>query len=123
MRKTRSTMAYKRGAVVLLPFPFTDQSGVKRRPALVLSASRYNRQRGDLIVAPITSNLATRQAEDIALAAGDTAGLLKPSVVKGVLGTVEATLVIRTIGDLAADDLAAVERSFVNILGLPPTTV
>lgn len=116
-------MAYKRGAVVLLPFPFTDQSGVKRRPALVLSASRYNRQRGDLIVAPITSNLATRQAEDIALAAGDTAGLLKPSVVKGVLGTVEATLVIRTIGDLAADDLAAVERSFVNILGLPPTTV
>jgi mRNA interferase MazF len=31
------TVAYSFGDVVLVPFPFTDQSGTKKRPAVIVS--------------------------------------------------------------------------------------
>jgi mRNA interferase MazF len=47
------------------------------------------------------------------------AGLLRPSVVKGILGTVEQTLVVRRLGGLSAADLRQVEQTFAAALGLP----
>jgi mRNA interferase MazF len=47
--RTPSTTSYKRGEVVLLPFPFTDLSTIKRRPAVVLSTDTYNSRRVDII--------------------------------------------------------------------------
>lgn len=41
------------GSIVLARFPFTDLSGDKRRPALVVS--RDNHRRADLVVCFITS--------------------------------------------------------------------
>ncbi|HOW77134.1 MAG TPA: hypothetical protein PK959_14640 [Candidatus Competibacteraceae bacterium] len=35
------------GAVVLVPFPFTDQSGVKKRPAVIVSSNLYHAGRRD----------------------------------------------------------------------------
>lgn len=125
--RTPSTTSYKRGDIVLLPFPFTDQSGTKRRPAVVLSTDAYNLRRADLIVAPITTNVAGRQPDDTLLADWAAAGLLKPSAVKGILGTVEQSLVIRKLGALFTSDLQQVEQSLANTVGLqpipPPATV
>ena len=118
-------MSYKRGDIVLLPFPYTDQSGSKRRPALILSTDAYDGRRMDIIVAPITGNLATRQPDDTPLSDWSAAGLLKPSVVKGILGTVQQTLVVRVLGTLTAADLLKVEHTFANALALavmPPAT-
>jgi hypothetical protein len=42
---------------------------------------------------------------------------LKPSAIKPVLATIEQTLVIRRLGVLAGDDLAALRRSLEQILG------
>ena len=109
---------YKRGTVVLLPFPYTDQSGLKRRPALILSTDTYNAHRGDIIVAPITGNTSTGQPDDTSLTDWAEARLLKPSVVKGILGTVEQTLVVRILGTLSAADLQKVEQAFARALGL-----
>lgn len=39
------------GDVVLVPFPFTDQSTTKNRPAVVVSSSAYNANRPDIVVA------------------------------------------------------------------------
>ena len=44
------------GDVILVPFPFTDQSATKKRPAVVVSSAAYHRARIDLIVMPITSS-------------------------------------------------------------------
>jgi mRNA interferase MazF len=42
--------------VVVVPFPFTDRTTSKRRPALVLSDSAaFNRQVGQSVLAMITS--------------------------------------------------------------------
>lgn len=43
------------GEVVLVPFPFSNQSGAKKRPALIVSSSDYNRQRPDVIIMAVTS--------------------------------------------------------------------
>lgn len=110
-------MSYKRGEVVLLPFPFTDHSGTKRRPALILSTEDYNARHPDIIVAPITSNVATVRPDDTVLTDWATAGLLKPSVVKALLGTVEQALVVKSLGSLSANDLQGVEQTIAPILG------
>lgn len=49
------TTGYSFGDVVLVPFPFTDQSATKRRPAVVVSTRRYHERRPDLIIMAITS--------------------------------------------------------------------
>ncbi len=53
-------MANSFGDVVLVPFPFTDQSGTKKRPAVVVSSSAYNSARRDLIIMAITIRCAVR---------------------------------------------------------------
>ena len=49
------TTGYSFGDIVLVPFPFTDQSATKRRPAVVVSTERYNQERPDLIIMAVTS--------------------------------------------------------------------
>lgn len=48
------------GDVLLVPFPYTDQSAVKQRPAVVLSSHAYNTTHPDLILAPITGRFGDR---------------------------------------------------------------
>jgi mRNA interferase MazF len=45
------------GDVVLVPFPFTDQSGAKKRPAVLVSSSGYNANRRDIVIMAITSQV------------------------------------------------------------------
>ncbi|HEY0262372.1 MAG TPA: type II toxin-antitoxin system PemK/MazF family toxin [Chitinophagales bacterium] len=47
---------YKQGDVILVPFPFSDLSGSKLRPALVISSEQVNQTR-DLICVQITSKV------------------------------------------------------------------
>jgi mRNA interferase MazF len=53
--------AYHRGSVVLVPFPFTDLSGRKRRPALVVSPDGFHEE--DLILCVITSRVPDNLAD------------------------------------------------------------
>lgn len=43
--------------LLLMPFPYSDLSGSKVRPVLVVSNDRFNNSSGDLIVCGVTSNL------------------------------------------------------------------
>ena len=46
-------MPYHFGDVILVPFPFTDQTTTKKRPAVVVSSEVYHRERPDLILMAI----------------------------------------------------------------------
>lgn len=98
------TTSYKRGDVVLVPFPFTDLSGAKQRPALIVSPDSLNAIREDVVVAAITSQMPPALPPDeVLIGARDLAptGLLKSSVVKtGKLFTVHQGLIRRKIGTM-----------------------
>ena len=49
-----ATARFSFGDVVLVPFPFTDQSGTKKRPAVIVSSHGYNASRCDIVVMAIT---------------------------------------------------------------------
>jgi mRNA interferase MazF len=112
------TTSYNFGDIVLVPFPFTDQSATKRRPAVVVSSQGYHAERADLIIMAVTS-----QARPV-LALGEVqvkdwrgAGLIKPSVIKPVVTTVERSLVIRRLGQLEQVDRQALKDALGAIIG------
>jgi mRNA-degrading endonuclease toxin of MazEF toxin-antitoxin module len=111
-------MPFEFGTVVLVPFPFTSQAASKRRPAVVVSKVEYGAIRGDIIVMTVTSRVrADPSLGEIPVAEWQNAGLLKPSVVKPVLATLEGSLVLRTLGVLSPDDQAALRTGIQKILG------
>jgi mRNA interferase MazF len=48
---------YRQRDMVLVPFPFSDLSGQKVRPVLILSNDAYNQQSADVVVCGLTTNL------------------------------------------------------------------
>ena len=92
----------KQGDVILVPFPFTDLTTVKQRPALVLSADWFNTSRDDCVVAAITSQIPSNlQPDEYRLSASDllAGGLPKPSLVRlGKLFTMSKSLFRRQLG-------------------------
>ena len=108
---------YKQGDVLLVPFPFTDQSSVKQRPAVVVSGNQYNQTHRDLILAPITSRI-KGHPDEMSLSHWQAAGLLKPSAVKPILSSFDATLVRRKLGALSRDDREEMRALFARILDL-----
>jgi len=107
-----STTSYKRGDVVFVPFPFTDLSSAKQRPALVVSADAFNSTRDDVLVAAITSQVpAQLAADEFMIPAGDLAacGLPKPSILRlSKLVALHRQLVIKRVGALPVATLTQV---------------
>jgi len=97
-----STTSFSQGDVVLVPFPFTDLSAIKQRPALVLSPERLNKVHSDLVVAAITSQVPAAPGEDEILLSGSElkrAGLPKPSIIKlGKIFTIHQGLIRKKLG-------------------------
>jgi mRNA interferase MazF len=104
-------LTYQHGDVVLVPFPFTDLSTAKVRPAVVLSGALYHLQEPDLILGAVTSNIRAATGRlDYVLHAWQAAGLRLPSAFKPVLFTLHPGRIVHTIGSLTAADLREVER-------------
>jgi len=49
-------MTYEQGDILLMPFPYSDLTAVKKRPVLVVSDGQYNSIGDDIIICGITSN-------------------------------------------------------------------
>lgn len=110
---------YRRGDVVLVPMDFTDRSGSKVRPAVVVSSEEYNRASPDVLIASITSNRnALAHPGDRLVREWKAAGLLKPSLAQTKLATVEASMIRRKLGKLDGNDLAALSDGLREALEL-----
>lgn len=96
-------MFCSRDDVVLLPIPFTDLSSTKVRPAIVVGHGSWP---GDLLVVPVTSQL---QNVDLIISHWSEAGLNVPSGIKGHICTVEVRLVRKVVGQITAQDRAALD--------------
>ena len=111
-------IVYSRGDVVLVGFVFSDESGKKLRPAIVISSAGYNSARRELVVGAITSNIKRRLFGDHLIADWKDAGLLFPSVATGILRTIKTTMIERKLGSMAKADLQAIDRELRRSLSL-----
>ena len=106
------------GDLVLVPFPFTDQTTAKKRPAVIVSSSDYHRDRPDVIVMAVTSQPPSgSRLGEVVVAHWREAGLLKPSVIKPVPATMERGLIIRKLGRLADEELELLRGALRVVLG------
>ena len=109
-------MSFCPGDVLLVPVVFSDGSGHKKRPVVIV----YDGGDADLLVVPVTSQ-AVRSPRDVPVVNWQQAGLRLPSIVRlEKLATVEKTTVIRRMGQLAPDDWqqvrAVLKQFFADIL-------
>ena len=112
----RSTTAYRQGDIVLVPFPFTDLTSSKRRPALILSPDSFNEAGEDLVLAAITSRI-TGDPNAVHLWRGDFAEdeLPKSSMVKVTkLFTMHSSLVSKRVSALRFEKMEEVLGSLRN---------
>lgn len=112
-----SMTVYSFGDVVLVLFPFTDQSNTKQRPAVVISSARYNAERPDLVIMAVTSRIRdTLGYGEQPIADWSTAGLLKQSIMKPVIATIEQSLVRRVLGRLGEQDAVALNHCIDHVI-------
>jgi mRNA interferase MazF len=108
-------MTYEFGDIALVPFPFTNQNALKKRPSAVISSNNYNTYRADLILIAVTSQVKTPLLfGEMEIIHWQAAGLLKPSVIKPVITTAQKDLVIKKLGKLSATD----RQTLKNLLAL-----
>ncbi len=111
--------ACRRGDVVLVTFVFSDESGAKRRPALVLSSDRYHKNRQEMIISAITGNTERILFGHFLIREWRGAGLLHPSVATGIIRTIKQAMVERKLGRLTTDDLDGFSSQLRKALVLP----
>jgi mRNA interferase MazF len=106
-----------KGHIVLVPFPFTDLSGQKVRPALILYASLRGE---DCIVVFITSGKQKRKYPfDIPITPSARNGIKIPSVIKvDKLATLQKKIVLGELGTLESSILKEVDRKLKSLLHL-----
>ena len=91
-----------KGDVVLITFPFTDLSGSKLRPAVILTDSTT-----DLTVSFITTQLHRQEATDLILLPNSFTGIIKPSLLKtGKIATLDKSLAKGLLGKLTDTEMA-----------------
>jgi mRNA interferase MazF len=114
-----NTTGYNFGDVVLVPFPFTDQTASKKRPAIIVSADAYHQRRPDVIVMAVTSQILRPAGAlgEMLISDWRGAGLPKPSLIKPVLATIEQRLILRKLGGLQGADIPALRAALHQIIG------
>ena len=106
--------AYKRQDVILVPFPFSDLSYSKKRPALVLADIH---ERDELICMMLTSALSIDHKVDVSIKDIDLAGLPKPTVARiSRLFTLKQSLVIKKLGIIEKDEYGIILGRLINLL-------
>lgn len=108
---------FERSDVVLVLFPFSDQSTSKKRPAVIIRSNRHNEISSDVI---ISKTRETDDPDEYVIEDWKKAGLVIPSLMKPAVSTIERKLVIRKLGSLSSRDRDSLERALEGLFGLKP---
>lgn len=106
----------KPGEVATALFTYSDQTGAKRRPVLVVSSEEFNTS-GNVIIAAISSR-PPRDRYDYQIESWKSSGLKMPSKVRaGTLQTITGML-LNKIGTIPDEEYHEVKRLLTEILSL-----
>ena len=106
---------YLRGEIVLVRYPFSDLSGIKVRPAIIMSAPHTSK---DVFILPLTSKTTALLTGEFVLKDWKKEGLNVETAVKRGVYTVQQSLIIQAVGKLSAADLNKTEKSLSFWFGL-----
>lgn len=103
-----------KGDIVLIPFPFSDLSGNKCRPAIILIDSN------DIVtVCFITSQLKWQSAYDILVEPTKLNGLKKVSLIRlNKFATIDKELILGLLGRLDDHYLESLNKNLIELLKL-----
>jgi mRNA interferase MazF len=103
-----------KGDIVLITFPFTDLSGSKLRPAIVLAETSF-----DLTVCFITTQIGWQEATDVVLTPTQTNGLRKSSLIRtSKIATLDRTLAKGLLGSLSGQEISDLNSKLKLLLQL-----
>jgi len=106
---------YSRGEVVLVRYPFSDLSGSKIRPAVILNAPDVSK---DVFILPLTSKTMPLLSGEFVLKNWSQAGLNVETAVKRGIYTVHHDLIVQRVGNLSGSDLKGIEDALRLWLGV-----
>ena len=103
----------------MLPIDFTDGSGSKWRPAVIISSDEYNNNSPDVIISSITGNLkAIPHLGDHIIVEWEKAGLKLPSIAQVKVATVEKSMIGRKLGIMFKKDIDGIDKGIKQAFGL-----
>lgn len=102
------------GDIILIPFPFTDLTGNKLRPAVILIATEY-----DLTLSFVTTQIKWKEATDIELSPTRANGIKLPSLIRlSKIATVDKSLAIGKLGQLRQNEITELNQKLKTLLQL-----
>lgn len=106
----------KRGDIVLIPFPFSDLSGQKIRPAVVISKQNKG---SDIVVVFVTSKHKILKGVAVPVSPNQTNGIKVSSVIVcDKIATLDKKTILGLIGTLDANLQSLVDKALCTVLGL-----
>lgn len=110
-------MNYEQGAILLVPFPFTDLSSTKKRPVLVLSKTSDNLNNQDLVTCAVTSKTIKRdygiRINKNSLKEGNLP--IDSTILVSKLFTIGKSLIIKEFAKLSNSTMQQVQNLFCQI--------
>ena len=107
---------YEKGTVVLVPFPFTDLSGSKVRPAVIVSDGKVG---SDIVLLFITSQSKLKGKHIVQINPDQQNGIkTKSKIVCSKIATLESKIILGELGVLATPVLKSIDIELKKVLGL-----
>ena len=115
-----NTTIFSQGDIVLVPWPYTDYSNEKYRPALVISNRNFNDSSLDVILIAFSSNIMNKSQYDVEVSHPDAGfaqtGLKVSSVLKcGKIFSMEKRCITRKLGNLSIPLLSQAKKKLAEI--------
>jgi len=95
-----------RADVVVVKFPFASNLKYKARPAVIISNDNYNQySRDTYIILAISSQVSNKLSIEKEIVNWKEAGLLKESILKSSIATIQKDYIIHKLGSLKYKDI------------------
>jgi mRNA interferase MazF len=96
-----------KGDIVLITFPFTDLSGSKLRPAIVLAVNKL-----DITVCFITTQVTFLEQTDVEITPSQKNGIKQPSLIRtSKIATLDKSLAKGLIGELTNSEIKLLDNN------------
>ncbi len=106
--------SFSKHEVVLVRYPFSDLTGAKVRPAVIIGTSHVSQ---DVFIVPLTSKTTSLLQGEFALCDWKDAGLNVPSAVKRGVYTVHESLVVKKVGKIFDADVMSLNNIVAELAG------